>query len=220
MRSGKTVALKFQVTQNRARRTEDAVAVVVERLESRMMLNAALPDLPSLSSGFPAGFDYGPPPAEHPAGYYQTDEPGFYWPAGMNVFAPPVVSSTSTLTMISAGALTAQAGQSMTITGSDFSGSNVNVLVYGQTTAANGTLAAAQIQDATSTGAMIELSNALPTNSFYMIWPEESSGIGSPVAVNQTDAQWMSLTPSTGVQLENSPRINWNIPGNIGRLAA
>jgi hypothetical protein len=217
---GKTVSLKYYVARTHTRRTESAVAAAVERLESRMMLSTALPDLPSLSSSLPVGFDYGQPPAERQPGYYQADEPGFYWPAGMNVFAPPVASSTSALTMISAGAITAQAGQSMTITGSDFSGSNVNVLVYGQTTAANGTLAAAQIQDATSTGAMIELSNALPTNSFYMIWPEESSGIGSPVAVNQTDAQWMSLTPSTGVQLENSPRINWNIPGNIGRLAA
>jgi hypothetical protein len=197
MCSGKLVTLQFHLKRNRARQTEDAIAAVIEQLESRMMLTA-LPDLSSLGSGLPVGFDYGAPPAERPAGYYQSDNPGFYWPAGMNVFAPPVASSTSALTMISAGAITAQAGQSMTITGSDFSGSNVNILAYGQTSATDGTLVSAQIQDATNTGAMIALSTTLPSNSLYLIWPEDSSGIGSPIAVNQTDAQWMSLTPTTG----------------------
>jgi hypothetical protein len=121
----------------------------------------------------------------------------------MDDFAPPIDSNAIASTLapaIAAAGLTVQAGQSMTITGSDFdTGTNVSVLVYGQTTAADGTLAPAQIQDATSTGAMFTLNPGLPSNSLYLIWPENSSGIGAPIVVNQTDAQWMSLTPTTGI---------------------
>jgi hypothetical protein len=76
MGSGKLVTLQFHLKRKRARQTEDAIAAVIERLESRMMLTA-LPDLSSLGSDLPVGFDYGAPPAERPLGYYQTEEPGF-----------------------------------------------------------------------------------------------------------------------------------------------
>jgi hypothetical protein len=95
MRSEKTISLKSHVTKTRARRTEDALAAVIERLESRMMLSAGLPDLAPPGSGYPVGFCYGTAPlAETSTGS------GFYWPAGMNDFAPSVMKRERTTQLV------------------------------------------------------------------------------------------------------------------------
>jgi len=146
MRRGPIQRAKLQLKRNTPRHAKKTIAAVIEVLESRKLLSAGLPDLAS-GNALPVGFTYATPPAEYQAGS------GFYWPAGMNFFAPPISSTASAATgtaalAISAAGLTAEPGQALTVTGSNFNvtGTNVNVLIYGQTFASNGVLAPALIR--------------------------------------------------------------------------
>ena len=89
MRDGQIKSAKLQLKRNTRRHAKNAIAAVIEVLESRKLLSAGLPDLAS-GTALPVGFTYAAPPAE--------SNPGFYWPAGMNFFAPPISSTASAAT--------------------------------------------------------------------------------------------------------------------------
>ena len=86
----------------------------------------------------------------------------------------------------------------MAATGANFStltgasaGQDTTFQVYGQTTAANGTLTTSSIQELNGNRAVFTLDAGLPQNSMYLVWPENAAGAGLPFAVNKTVAWWI-----------------------------
>jgi hypothetical protein len=168
-----------------------------------------LPDLPT-SSTPAAGFSYSAPSSL-----------GGALPSGVNAFTPPAVSggAVSGAPAIAASNLTAGPNNTITVTGtnlSTFAGdtdgtaySDTQFLVYGESGGV-GTLVPAEIQDTTNTasstagGALITIPTSEPTNSMYLVWAENADGATTPIAINQTQAQWFSVVPSTS-QIFSSP---------------
>jgi hypothetical protein len=136
-------------------------------------------------------------------------------PAGVNAFNPPVdvsVGAASGSPAIAASSLTAGPNNTITVTGNElstYSGethgsaySDSQFLVYGESGGV-GTLAPAQTQDTLNTastsagGALVTIPSSEPGDSMYLIWAENANGATTPIAINQTNAQWFSLIPST-----------------------
>jgi len=162
-----------------------------------------LADLPTGTSPVP-GFSYSTPASL-----------GGTLPAGVNIFNPPVDVSAGAATGspdIAASSLTAGPNDTVTVTGNELSRnsgktdgtaySDTQFLVYGESGGV-GTLAPAQIQDTLNTasssagGALVTIPSSEPGDSMYLIWAENADGATTPIAINQTDAQWFSLIPST-----------------------
>jgi hypothetical protein len=147
----------------------------IERLESRELLSITYPTLQNVAW-----------PSSNPT-----------LPAGMDTFTPPVNSQglaagapgLATCTQIG------NPGDAMALTGTQFSaytgtdlGKDTNFLVYGQTTAGNGTLANGSILQLDGQDASMALPSSLPTNSMYLVWAQNANGASYPLAVNQTTA--------------------------------
>ena len=127
-------------------------------------------------------------------------------PVQMDTFAPPVDSSTPSVSAPAFAEWTrsGKPNDTLVATGSQFTnysgadaGKDSEFLMYGQTTSGNGVLADASVQrlDGSAQKAALTLSTNLPAWSTYFLWPKNSNGYGYPVAVNRTDAWW--LGPST-----------------------
>jgi hypothetical protein len=147
----------------------------IERLESRELLSITYPTLQNVVW-----------PSSNPT-----------LPAGMDTFNPPV--SVQTPASGAPGLATCtpigNPGDAMALTGSQFSaytgtdvGKDTNFLVYGQTTAGNGTLANGSILQLDGQQASATLPGNLPTNSMYLVWAQNANGASYPLAVNQTTA--------------------------------
>jgi hypothetical protein len=127
-------------------------------------------------------------------------------PSGFNVFNPSLMVNTvaSTVPVIAASDTTAEPNDNVTITGSQFTSytsanaySDTQFLEYGQTTSSNAVLTTAQIEENSADGAIVNLSNSEPADSMYLLWAENSTGVSTPVAINQTSATWMSASSAT-----------------------
>ncbi len=142
-----------------------------------------LPDLPTYSE-----------PSSNPA-----------LPTGADVFNAPIGAQslvkgapTIAVTNLSAGS-----NDTLSLTGSGFTDdasrdfADTNFILYGQTNSGNGTVADAQIQNSSAMGVLATIPTTEPDNSMYFVWPQNSSGVGSPVAVNRTDVEW--IDPDTAV---------------------
>jgi hypothetical protein len=126
-------------------------------------------------------------------------------PSGFNVFNPSLMVNTvaSTVPVIAASDPTAQPNDNVAVTGSQFTSytganaySDTQFLEYGQTTSSNATLIPGQIEENSADGAIVNISNSEPADSMYLLWAENSTGVSTPVAINQTSATWMSATTS------------------------
>jgi hypothetical protein len=139
---------------------------------------AALPDMPNV-----------PEPNPEPVA-----------PSGWDVFAPPVTATppVSGAPTIAEWTRTGAPDDSLILTGDKLSvntginqGKDTQFVIYGQTTGNNSFLSAALIQRLDGLKAAITLPAGLPAWSTYMLWPENFSGYGAPVAVNRTEAWWV-----------------------------
>jgi polygalacturonase len=154
--------------------------LLLEQLESRDLLAVLLP---------------APPAAllQHPA-----DNPAL--PAAFDVFNPPVTNIAAAPAAPQLATLTEQGNpdDSLAATGFQFStqtgasaGQDTVFQVYGQTTAANGTLSNATFQELNGDRAVVTLPSGLPSNSMYLVWAENAAGASVPFAVNRTEAWWI-----------------------------
>jgi alpha-tubulin suppressor-like RCC1 family protein len=121
-------------------------------------------------------------------------------PSGWDAFTPPVTATppASGTPTIAEWTRTGGPDDSLILTGDVFSndtgtnaGNDTQFAVYGQTTANNSSLSAALIQRLDGLKAAITLPAGLPPWSTYFVWPKNSSGYGTPVAVNRTEAWWL-----------------------------
>ncbi|MDP9172641.1 MAG: hypothetical protein M3O30_02085 [Planctomycetota bacterium] len=130
-------------------------------------------------------------------------------PSDFNTFTPPVgtFDAVAGAPVIAASNPTAGPNDSITVTGSQLTAqtgagaySDTQFIVYGQTTAANGDLTSNQSQDNSVNGSIVTISPTEPSNSMYLMWPQNNIGVGAPVAINQTQAWWLgnSAQATTG----------------------
>jgi uncharacterized delta-60 repeat protein len=122
-------------------------------------------------------------------------------PGGIDPYTPTfnVQTPGADTPIVAASDNDAQPGQSLTLTGVDFttiSGagafSDTQILSYGQTTSGNGTFTSATVQDATTNGLIATISNSQVADSMYLLWPVNSAGAGAPIAVNAPQVTWIS----------------------------
>jgi Bacterial Ig-like domain (group 3)/Pectate lyase superfamily protein/Fibronectin type III domain len=136
---------------------------------------------------------------------YSEPSSGPALPAGADVFSPPIGSQSIVkgAPAIAVTNLSAGANDTLSLTGSGFTDdtsrdfADTRFMVYGQTSSANGVVSDAQIQSSSAVGVLATIPSTEPGNSMYFVWPQNSSGVGLPVAVNQTDVEW--IDPSTAV---------------------
>jgi hypothetical protein len=176
----------------------------VERLEQRALYSAVALSSAALSALAKAGLPDLPGysvPASHPV-----------LPAGADAFTPPVRSQAlaNGVPVVATSNLTANSGDTLTLTGASLTNdsaldfADTQDIVYGQTSSTNGTLSYAQVQSGSSSGVLATIPSNEPGDSMYLVWPENSSGIGAPIVVNGTQAQWMgsvSATPASTVSV-------------------
>jgi hypothetical protein len=176
--------------------------LLLEQLETRDLLSVLLP---------------APPAAllQHPA-----DNPAL--PAAFDVFNPPVTNIAVAPAAPQLATLTEQAkpDDSLAATGFQFStlgsasaGQDTVFQVYGQTSAANGTLSNAAIQELNGDRAVVTLDAGLPSNSMYLVWAENAAGASLPFAVNRTEAWWIgpdAATPGDTVSIYGQNLSNGN----------
>jgi uncharacterized delta-60 repeat protein len=120
-------------------------------------------------------------------------------PSGWDAFAPTMGGSAAAGTpIIDASNLTAAADNSILVTGAQLTAdtgssafTDTQFLVYGQTSASNGTLSNGAIQAATANGVTMTISSTELANSMFLVWPVNANGVGSPIAVNATHATWV-----------------------------
>ena len=122
-------------------------------------------------------------------------------PSGWDVFAPLVdpASVLPGVPTIAEWTRTGRPDDSLILTGDLFSNStgvdeakDSEFLVYGQTNASDAVQILAAIQRLDGPKVAITLPAALPAWSTYLIWPRNSTGYGSPVAINQTELWWLN----------------------------
>ncbi len=136
-------------------------------------------------------------------------------PSGMNTFALNSSeisgSPAAWAPVFAASDPTAQPDQTITVTGSQFTDypnlsnafADTEFIVYGQTSASNGTFSNAKTQDPTLNGAMLTIDTSEPSNSLYLVWAVNGGGISAPIAINQTTAWWAGA-PTEPVQQSQS----------------
>jgi hypothetical protein len=121
-------------------------------------------------------------------------------PSGWDVFTPPVTTTppVSGAPTIAEWTRTGISDDSLILTGDAFSnntgsneGSDTQFLVYGQTSGSDSIQSPALIQRLDGLKAAITLPAGLPAWSTYFIWPKNSSGYGTPVGINRTEAWWL-----------------------------
>ncbi|MGA3008604.1 MAG: glycosyl hydrolase family 28-related protein, partial [Opitutaceae bacterium] len=122
-------------------------------------------------------------------------------PGGWDVFTPPVSSQPAGFgtPTIAEWTRTGASDDSLIMTGDAFSnltgtgqGKDTQFLVYGQTGGGDAVQAPASILRLDGMKAAVNLPAGLPAWSTYFVWPGNSAGYGVPVAVNRTDAWWLS----------------------------
>ncbi len=113
--------------------------------------------------------------------------------SGMNDFTPVLESGTAEAgaPVIATASLTGGAGQSITLTGSGLDDTGTEYVVYGQTSASDGTYLDATVEVSAADGVTIMLPAGLPANAMYLVWAVNGTGSSAPVAVNQTQAWWI-----------------------------
>ncbi|HMD54774.1 MAG TPA: glycosyl hydrolase family 28-related protein, partial [Phycisphaerae bacterium] len=124
---------------------------------------------------------------------------------GMDTFTPPSGgTTTSGAPIIDASDSIGGPNNSITLTGAQFTSytgsgaySDTQFLVYGQTSSGNATLTNAQIQDTSVDGVTITIPSTEPANAMYLVWAQNNSGISTPIAVNRTQAWWLSNAGNT-----------------------
>lgn len=85
----------------------------------------------------------------------------------------------------------------------DSDGRGLAVLVYGQTSAGNGTLREATILSVTDHTVTAVLPEDLPPNSLYLVWCKTIFGVSEPVLVNHAEVWWTGpKVASSGGNLE------------------
>ncbi len=160
-----------------------------EQLESRDLLAVLLP-APSGTVNAQAQIALTNHPSSNPA-----------LPSGMDVFNPPVANLTPATGAPQLATLTSQANPdgNLATTGYQFSaltgagvGNDTVFQAYGQTTANNGDLTTATIQELNGNRAVATLDAGLPQNSMYLVWAENAAGASLPFAVNKTTAWWLA----------------------------
>jgi len=119
-----------------------------------------------------------------------------------DTFSPPISSGMSPASCspeIAEWTRFVGPGNSVVLSGSQFSnyggsslGQDSAFWVYGQSNGGNGTLSPLSIQTLGQARdrVILTLPASLP-NSCYLIWPQNSAGLGAPVVVNQTDFWWL-----------------------------
>ena len=120
-------------------------------------------------------------------------------PAGWDVFNPPVGGIVAAgAPVIDASNLTAAADNSITVTGNLLTAdtgyaafNDTQFFVYGQTNASNGLLNNGAIQTSSLDGVTMTISAQQAPDSMFLVWPSNANGVGSPIAVNATDATWV-----------------------------
>ena len=102
-------------------------------------------------------------------------------PVGADTFITTDKGVNFGIVVIAASNLDGKPDDTLTLTGNigdsgDFS--NTQLIVYGQTSSTDGTIADADIQDGTSSGVLATIPASEPGNSMYLIWPKNSRGTG------------------------------------------
>ena len=134
-----------------------------------------------------------------------SPDPGV--PSGTDPFTPPVDASSAPAGAPAIAEWTRRGspGDSLVLTGdglsshtgSDF-GKDSRFILYGRN--ANSSAVADALVDRIADDnlrASIRLSPNLPAGGMYLLWPQNSAGTGSPVAVNQTEAWWVGPDAAT-----------------------
>ncbi|HTV48114.1 MAG TPA: hypothetical protein VMG59_06685 [Phycisphaerae bacterium] len=138
--------------------------------------------------------------AQLPSFTYSAPSSAPSLPSGIDPFSPPVGGTTNSgAPIIDASDTIASPNDSITLTGAQFTSytgsaaySDTQFLVYGQTSSTNGALTNAQIQDTSADGVIVTIGSTEPANSMYLIWAQNSSGVSTPIAINDTQAWWVS----------------------------
>ncbi|WP_372796257.1 glycosyl hydrolase family 28-related protein, partial [Pontiella sp.] len=83
--------------------------------------------------------------------------------------------------------------ENLTVYSGNSAGRDVNFLFYGEDSQGSYETSG-KVQRLVGRQAAITLPEALPDNSFYLMWPMNANGYGSPVAINKTDAWWIGFS--------------------------
>jgi hypothetical protein len=120
-------------------------------------------------------------------------EPKF--PPQFDTFVPPTDSSVpaASAPVIAEWTRTAGPDDTLVLTGKGFSGDSgeTKFLCFGQTTGMNKVTGLAVIRALDNLTAAVTLDVGLPPSSLYLLWPSNASGLGPPIAVNQTETWWL-----------------------------
>jgi hypothetical protein len=123
-------------------------------------------------------------------------------PSTFDLYSPPVTSSApaANTPAMAEWTRTGIPGDGLVISGNGFStntstafGKDTSFEAFGESGAAL-LLTQTEIRHLSTNGnssAAIALDPGLPANSMYLVWPKNSNGAGTPMAVNQTEAWWL-----------------------------
>jgi hypothetical protein len=129
-------------------------------------------------------------------------------PTGADTFAPPVPATVSTpasgTPAMAEWIRTGNPGDGLVLSGNSFSnyattsanfGKDTSFVTFGESSnAVLSPVAPAAIRHLSTDGnsaAAVELDSLLPTSAMYLIWPQNGTGTGAPIAINQTEAWWL-----------------------------
>lgn len=155
--------------------------------------------------------------------FYPADNPAL--PGAFDIFLPPVTATTppSTVPGIAEWTKTVSAGESLAVTGINFSaytgdnfGKDTQFLLYGQHTAGQYAFQTAQIQRLNSDIAAITLNDDMIADSMYFLWARNNNGCSFPVAVNKTETWWIG--PDTVTRGETTSVFGRNLSHDNGTM--
>jgi hypothetical protein len=153
----------------------------------------------------------GKPSAQPPKGYPNlasnvAPNPKPKFPAGFDVFNPPVGTAVPSSSAAFIAQMTPTGGQdeSLAIAGyqlSSFNGSDAGkdtaFTAFAQTSPSNARTAKLKILRLDGDTASVTLDSGQPSWGMYLVWPENSSGYGYPVAINKTQVWWVGPEAAT-----------------------